>query len=159
MDAIYFDMFARSLMDGSSRRAALSVGLGGLLAVLGIRESGAKKRKRRKKCKKKCGPCQRCKKGKCKRKAAGTVCGEGGECLANGSCAVLCTVKEECEALGSGCGCSPPSAEGVSHCYGHVNSCDEIKQQCESTAECPQGWVCQPTGCPGGHYCWPLCGT
>jgi hypothetical protein len=159
MDATRFDTLIRSLTDGSSRRAALGVGLGGVLAALGLGESEAKKKRRRKKkCKRTCGPCQRCKKGKCRPKPAGIPCGDGGECLANGSCALSCTMDDECDRLPSGCGCSPASAEGVSHCYGHVNSCDEIPKKCESTAECPLGRVCQPTGCVGGgNRCWPLC--
>jgi hypothetical protein len=84
VDAMRFDRFACTLFDTATRRAMLGLGAGGLLAALGL--EGGWARKTKKKCKKKCGPCQKCKKGKCKPVAAGTSCGAGKQCFANGSC-------------------------------------------------------------------------
>src|SRR5215213_3578267 len=80
MDHGTLDALTRSLTDsppGSTTRRTMTrllggLALGGPLALLGLREAEAK-------CKKKCGPCKRCKKGKCKPKPAGTACA-GGTC-------------------------------------------------------------------------------
>jgi hypothetical protein len=68
---------------GSTTRRGLTRLLGGLtlggpLALLGWSQAEAK-------CKKKCGPCKRCKNGKCRPKPTGTACAggtcQGGACL------------------------------------------------------------------------------
>ena len=86
MDHGTLDALTRSLTDsppGSTTRRTVTrllggLALGGPLALLGLREAEAK-------CKKKCGVCKRCKKGKCKPKPAGTACAggtcQGGACL------------------------------------------------------------------------------
>lgn len=94
MDARYIDRLARTLATDATRRRLL--GTIGLLGTLGLDRALAKKHKRKKKCKKKCGPCKTCKKGKCKPKKAGTPCGEGQQCFANGKC-------EACDVCDSGC--------------------------------------------------------
>jgi hypothetical protein len=97
MDAARFDCFARTLVGTATRRTTLGLSVAGLLGALGWDETDAKKKgKNKKKCKKKCGPCQKCKKGKCKpKKAVGTPCGEGKQCFANGQC-VACDVCSAC---------------------------------------------------------------
>src|SRR5215213_248587 len=70
--------YPRSTTRRGMTRLLGGLALGGPLALLGLREAEAK-------CKKKCGPCKRCKKGKCKPKPAGTACAggtcQGGACL------------------------------------------------------------------------------
>jgi hypothetical protein len=96
MDAARFDLLARTFVGTASRRTTLGLSAAGLLGALGWDETDAKKKgKNEKKCKK-CGPCKRCKKGKCKPKAAGTSCGEGKQCFANGQCVA-------CDVCASGC--------------------------------------------------------
>jgi hypothetical protein len=98
-----------------SRRTIVRT-VGGLLlagpiaALRGVTTTEGKK-KRKKKCKPKCGSCATCKKGKCKPKAAGIACEGGGLCLANATCATTCEVAEQnCPA---GCKCFlVPSVEG-----------------------------------------------
>lgn len=63
----------------------------GLAAAIGLgdlTDGAAKKRKRKRKKKKckACGPCKTCVKGKCISQAAGTPCGVGQQCFANGAC-------------------------------------------------------------------------
>jgi hypothetical protein len=153
MEGFHFDAWTR-------RRFGLAAG--GVTASLFtgapafFRSAVAKKRK--KKCKPKCGPCRKCKKGKCKAKPAGTVCGAGAYCLPNGSCATTCTTGEECAA---GCFCSAPSVEGTRRCIELLESCDAFPQPCTSTAQCPRGRHCQFTLCGPGNIhsdrCVPLC--
>src|SRR5687767_7520879 len=92
MDALRLADLARAFVVTETRRATLGLGAAGLLGALGLADADAKKKKgkNKKKCKK-CGPCQACKKGKCKPVAAGTSCGEGRQCFANGQC-VACDV-------------------------------------------------------------------
>jgi hypothetical protein len=99
-----FDQISRALFSGQTRRGVLSLGTVSLLAVLGKTDTDAKKRKHRKKkkCQKPCGPCRKCQKGKCKPRPAGTPCGEGQQCFANGAC-VACDVCSN--------GCAPASLQ------------------------------------------------
>jgi hypothetical protein len=78
MDASHFDALVRLVTVSSPRRAVLRAGLTLTLVMFSARDSEAKKRK--KKCTKKCGPCEKCKKGKCKNTASGKEpC--GGNCV------------------------------------------------------------------------------
>jgi hypothetical protein len=78
MDAGHFDALVRLVTVSSPRRAVLGAGLTFALAMLGAPDSEAKKRK--KKCKSKCGPCEKCRQGRCKKIASGKeAC--GGKCL------------------------------------------------------------------------------
>jgi predicted outer membrane repeat protein len=93
MDALHAADRARAFVATGTRRTTLGLAAASLLGALGWDEIEAKKGKdkNKKKCKKKCGPCKTCKKGKCKPVAAGTPCGEGQQCFANGEC-VACDV-------------------------------------------------------------------
>lgn len=78
MHAGRFDDLTRDFAPRSRRRFfGIISGLGGVLA---LSAHGVKA-----KCKKPCGPCRRCKKGKCKLKPEGTACAggacQGGACL------------------------------------------------------------------------------
>ena len=85
MDYSAFASVSRALTNpqsGSTTRRRMTQLLGGLVlggpvALLGLSGVEAK-------CKKKCGPCKRCKKGKCEPKGAGTAC-TGGTCQ-KGTC-------------------------------------------------------------------------
>jgi hypothetical protein len=78
------DALAQRLAGAPTRRTLLS-----LAAAIGLgdRIGGAAKKRKKKKCKK-CGPCKKCnlQKGKCKPVAAGTPCGAGQQCFADGTC-------------------------------------------------------------------------
>lgn len=170
MDASRFDAMTRSLTGDSTRRTLLGLLLGASSATLGVADAGAKK------CKKPCGPCKRCRRGRCRRKPNGTDCGGGNvccrgkcleccvsadcdiaageECLLNGSCAKRCTQGgTECAPP---CGCSLPNEEGTRHCIANLQACPT--RTCSSTAECPLGQQCQD--CLAGEpVCFPLCGS
>jgi hypothetical protein len=78
VDAERFGALIRRVTNSRSRRAILGIGFTHLLALLGTPSSVAKKRK--KKCKKKCGPCEKRTKGKCRNTASGKeAC--GGKCV------------------------------------------------------------------------------
>lgn len=121
MDADRFDALARSLTAAGSRRRALAAALGGAfgtaLGAFSVDENAA--------AKKKCPPCKKRKKGKCKkRKPDGTPC-PGGVCQ-SGRC------------------CSPEPAAVT--CAGacqttRINRCGQAV-----TCDCPGGSNCLPNG-------------
>lgn len=82
MDGQRFDNLVRTLR---TRRSIFGV-VAGLAALHGVdRDANAR-------CKKKCGPCKRCKKGKCRKKVPdGTPCLSGGTCLGGRCCIPNCT--------------------------------------------------------------------
>jgi hypothetical protein len=160
VDANRFDVLARSLEDGSTRRVALSGALGAgfacLLSRFGAGEADAKKRKRKKKkCKggKKncgktcilktgcCGGCgaQRCCGGICAGCCNDTDC-ENGEACFDGTC--VCPAENAvCDGI-----CVDLAADGA-NCGSCGNTCD--------TGECIHG-ACTCSGdfdCPGDCTC------
>jgi hypothetical protein len=182
MDSDHVDALSRALY---TRRGvvARTAGFGAatLAAALGLghpHEASAK-------CKKKCGPCKRCKQGKCKPKPAGTVCAggtcQGGSCVAsspppavacscpvgkgcltNGTCAATCDPAAQNCPTSCKCLALRPSAEGAVHCIPNtVFSCAQVPQSCSSTAGCPQGQACLVTQCGEGNTnqlrCVPVC--
>jgi hypothetical protein len=159
VDATRFDRLARALSGVTSRRGA-SRALAGLALIGGMSsrpglDLALAGKKRKKKCKKTCGPCRTCKKGKCKPNTA--ACRKGQVCLGNGSCAIACgTDGSICGAVGCGGAC-PQSIEGSGQCAQGFPTCDLIPQVCASTKECPVGQHCEETGCPGTFRCVPLC--
>lgn len=95
MDDFQFDTMTRIISTLLSRRT-LAGALG--LSVLGLESADAKKKdKHKKKCKKKCGPCEKCKKGKCKPKRAGTPCGAGQQCFVDGACKACDVCLGDCD--------------------------------------------------------------
>jgi len=56
---------------------------------------------------------------------------------------------------GEGCACQP-TAEGPGFCN-NISSCADLVA-CEATSDCPPGWACSATCCPG-LVCIPPCGT
>jgi hypothetical protein len=153
IDGDHFDTLTRGLANPASRRTALGVGLSGILGALGVTETAAKKHK--KWCKKKCGPCQRCKKGKCKPTAAGTLCtladGEEGTCQSGacvftcapgltdcgGYCADLQTDDNNCGACGNYCILFDPVCQGGSCCAPTAFSCSDDEDCC--SGNCANG--------------------
>jgi len=85
MEMDRFDRLAKTVSTAGTRRGLLQLlPLTAGLGTLSFTGAAAKKGKRRK-CKKPCGLCATCKKGKCKPKADGTICGPDQVC-AGGSC-------------------------------------------------------------------------
>jgi hypothetical protein len=101
MDADRFDSVAKSVGRSATRRLTLRTLLGGTLGLLGLAETTAKGKKR----KKRCGSCKRRnKQGRCRPKPNDAVCEGSGKCL-NGTCNpqptckptdTVCTTNTEC---------------------------------------------------------------
>jgi hypothetical protein len=156
MDGQRFDRLVRTLR---TRRSALGLvaGIGAMLGV-GADEATAKK------CKKPCGPCKRCKKGKCKPKPGAPRCGpcstcQGGRCVAGCAsadcvndicvpgCEPACADTEDC--IGGFCFAkceSPCEAEGNQGCadgecvdLGVGCTIGEGEGACISGTQCPDG--------------------
>lgn len=168
MDADRFDDVARSLARNSTRRH-----LFGIAAASGVSAMWPIAGAARRHGKRKCGPCEKRKRGKCKPGPDGIVCGEGKicrkskcdcqqpcgagrTCLANGSCARVCPASFDC---GPGCGCSLPNIDGPQFCANNEGGCMEFTQGCEGNADCPIGLHCVPSFCatPPVNRCFPLC--
>ena len=139
MDHTRFDSLTRSLTVTGSRRRALTAALSGALGVLGLipSDDGA--------AAKKCPPCKKRKKGKCKKTLPdGTACAggmcQGGSCVAAAAPAPApqCTSNAEC-------------SDGLVCISG---TC----QICVATSECRGGEQCLSTGCcPEPRICGTTC--
>ena len=78
-------------------------------------------------------------------------CRHGKTRLINGSCAIVCTVREDCP---SGCVCGNPNTEGARHCIGSF--VEPYPVRCTTTDDCPRGSHCQDIGVDG-KVCIELC--
>jgi hypothetical protein len=168
MDADRFDALARSLTATGSRRRALTA-LGGSLGLLGMALPNEATAAKTGKCKPKCGECEKCKKGDCKRKngkkrckkgkcqpLTGPACSGGRVCQA-GAC-VCAGAREFC---GLDCGCCVPNAP--------VSGALPGRHTCTASSECCGGGTCcnfdDPNDPREGPRCYDLsshtsaCGT
>jgi hypothetical protein len=176
MDAKHFDALLRALTNRSSRRGIgltlASFGLGATFGVGPISEVEAKK----------CPPCRKKKRGKCKRrKPTGTPCEEGrgicdrgscscgdgptcppqqvcvaGHCFPQGTCpeGTRACVPETGTACGDDCFCAL-SAEGNTVCIESGGLCIQFSN-CETAAACS---TCQTTAdCTPGEACIDISG-
>jgi hypothetical protein len=167
MDADRFDALARSLTAARSRRralAALSGALGLVVGASSVEEAEAKK--------KKCPPCKKLKKGKCKKKKPdGTPCPTGtcqsGSCVSSSSpppapppppvCTPSCTDGKVCQA-GNVCACpSTTEACGDTCCSGQTGVADGAEMcfteggDFQFVCTCPAGD--DPEPCHGYQCC------
>ena len=152
MDSHRFDAFARMLTDGRSRRGLVRLLAGLALGVLVSsrpEESWAESGK----CKKKCGPCQKCdrgkcekkngktrrKPGKCKPKANGTPC-TSGVCQDG-----ICDCAPGQQRSGGVCA-TPPNCVGQNQlCTQGVTSC--CSNTCfDPCVSCEPACACSTTG-------------
>lgn len=65
---------------------------------------------------------------------------------------------------GSLCTCIPRepgngNEQGGGQCFCHEASACADLDPCESSGDCPPGWACASSCCPGGTFCHPPCGT
>ncbi len=121
---------ARWLNAIAHRRAFGLLGASALGGIVGLSQrQDAEGKKRRKK--KKCGPCRSKKKGKCKkRKPDGTACGDGGTC--QGGACVVPTCNPEC---------TPPAT-----CVDGACVCPEDNVCAEPGTCCPEEVSCDAEG-------------
>jgi len=89
---------------------------------------------------------------RCTRKRVKRCRRAGKKCLSNGSCAIVCTVNEDCPSTDCN-GCSNPDIDGVRHCI--VGALQPFVT-CTTTAKCPQGSHCQDLGA-AKPVCISLC--
>jgi hypothetical protein len=152
MDAQRFDILARSLIATPSRRgisrALAGLTLGGMLIPLLGTNYGDAKKKRKKNCKKPCGACQSCRKGKCKTQPDEAVCGNDGRCRSG-----VCIARPTCQPSNS------------YDCYGQADCCSNIcvpltgypgvcltggdGRPCYGDDDCDEGLTCVAYVCRG----------
>jgi hypothetical protein len=139
-----------------SRRGVMrllgGVGLGGAL-VVGTQPDPAQAR-----CRKKCGACKRCKKGRCRPRPDDTPCGQGGRCL-KGRCksAPLCSaVEARCSVDNPASCCSGVCRPADLTCRRGNTGADCLTDQDCISGTCV-GYRCQGyvdcTGAPLGTIC------
>jgi hypothetical protein len=160
MDADRFDTIARRLTAVRPRRGLLGLALAALLVATGVEDGRAKK----------CGPCQKKKRGKCKKSPSknGATCGAGRVCAGgrcvndDGGCpagANRCGGAEVgCGPTGAGCICFQRVGDG-SLCADTFECTDE---PCTNDAACPTGSACIAAvgagcNCPSGTACAVAC--
>lgn len=121
-----------------SRRGVMrmlgGVGLGGAL-VAGIQPNPAQAR-----CRKKCGECKRCKKGRCRPRPNDTPCGQDGRCLDG-----RCKPAPLCSAVNATCSVDDPA----SCCSGVCRAADQTCRRGNSGADCLTAQDCISGTCVG----------
>lgn len=181
MDGDRFDSLAKLVRTWATRRSALALLTGLGLGALDSADTGARKSGR---CKPRCGACERCKKGDCKRKNGKKRCEKGkcksvctasqvcqaGSCFPTGACPA--TTTQFCPTTGSSTACSTGtancfcslSAEGNVVCV-HLGGGSCGTPSCTTSATCPAGEACvefgsccAPFGTPT-RVCLPPCPT
>ena len=183
MEDTRFDAIVKAVGSLTTRRLTIGALLGGALGRLGL--TGTEAKMSSGKCKPKCGACERCQKGNCKRKNGKKRCHKGkckstcgstqvcqsGSCFPRSTCPATATTF--CP-IGSGTACGSPacfcgqSTEGNIVCVTLAGStCPPsvpagTARPCASSATCPSGSACINTsGCCGVdvRVCVPQCPT
>jgi len=137
MDGHRFDDFIRSLTTRSARRGLLAALIGGILALSATGEAAAGKRKRKRKCKPTCGPCERCQKGKCRKSKDGRKRCKRGKCVANVN---LMTDPRNCGACGKRCQLNAICRNGVCTCVN--GACPDPGASCCPASASPLTCMC-----------------
>lgn len=146
MNGIRFDALLKTWTAEANRRRTLAGMLAGAIAALGLADAQDADAARSGRCRKPCGQCQFCKKGKCRRKDGEKRCRKG-KCknLERGT---------PCAGGDGDCACGR-SIEGDAFCAANaIVKCDGA---CANSGECPTGSRCFP--CGGSTACFPECGT
>lgn len=148
MEGSLFDQIARGLAITPTRRS-----LGGLLAAAvllaaGRAENATGKKRRKKKCKPKCGECQACKKGKCKNAADGTSCASADLCE-KGKCVPL--------RCGNGGPCTVFVTDAIKdgELLGGLTGADALCQSTAAGANLPgtyKAWLSSSSSSPANRF-------
>jgi hypothetical protein len=174
MDADRFDALSRMVSTAGSRRRAVATALGGALILLSLAhpdDAAVKKR---------CPPCKKRKKGKCKKKPDGSNCPGGicrrgvcqpgdlcpGQRLCDGECipATQCCTKADCPAGSLCCNgvCSGSKLEAGQNCFLSEDCCSNYCQRSMNfndvrcAATCRGGLCSQESHCCRGEPCLPV---
>jgi hypothetical protein len=135
MNTNRFDALTKAWIAEASRRRTLAGVLAAAIGALGLASAEEAAAAKSGKCKKKCGQCNFCKKGKCKPLEGGTPCTGG-----NGDCT--------CDR----------SIEGNGFCAANVIlKC--FQGACATSGECGAGRHCVRCSGSGATTCAPECGT
>jgi len=147
MDNARIDHAARLLRSRLTRRRGLGLVAIGFTELLPWEAAAG--------CKKRCGACERCKKGKCKARANGTVCGDGRVCR-HGVCrcgpeGTPCASYESCCSMtcdslvgggtcapcqGRTCSASRPCCGGLPCSNGYCGGCRDRATSCTDDTQC-----------------------
>jgi hypothetical protein len=157
MDGRRLNAFAGWLSGGSSRRAAIGLGLAGLLAPLGHGDATAKNKKHHNPVKRcgNCAECHHCVKGRCRAVTNGSHCSNGGICEA-GACVSFafcppgCPTCSACTSATSLCEAQPNGQPGNQCESPQVccnGSCCEVIHECNSDGNCATCEEACPRGC------------
>jgi hypothetical protein len=73
-----------------------------------------------------------------------------------GGCSNVAACNFPVNQCGTRCTCVP-TTEGTAFC--HQGFTCGTTDACTSSSQCPEGWACTTTCCPGGTFCAPPCGT
>jgi hypothetical protein len=160
LDTACFERLIRALTTDSTRRTLLGLGGAGLLGALGLDDAAAKKKgKNKKKCKK-CGPCKTCKKGRCRPKTDGTVCGSGGQYCQAGACRCpagqeasggVCAERPLCLGLGARCTSNGQCCSDICLVDGKEQDCHKFAAggPCHDDGDCFPDEACIGFVCTG----------
>jgi len=158
MDDTRFDVLSRGVGSAHSRRTVTRLLAASLVGALGLGGVGSVTAGHRKRCRPRCGECERCRRGKCKPVTDYRSCSGGGTC-AGGSCCTgsICNFQAYNEYCCTGGTCLPTAEHGTL-CCGPVTCDPGSMVEC-----CPPGpdWQCCPEGsiaeCIGaGSVCCPV---
>ena len=148
MDAIRFDALTKPWTAATSQRRKLAGVLAGALVGLGLVHAEDATAAKSGTCKKKCGQCEVCKKGKCKRKNGKKHCKKGtcepaeGRTPCNGDANCVCDRAIEGDAF-----CSDFAAVLC------------VEGKCANSGVCGAGERCVRCGGTGATACVPVCGA
>jgi hypothetical protein len=164
MESSRFDTMTRALSAAGSRRRALAAALGGSLSLLGAVLPDDVAAAKSGKCRPKCGECEKCKKGACRRRGK-RVCKRGkcrarvdGSPCSTGSCqggvcnhlAGTCTPTQvdDCELTDNfelaACNSNP-----LCFCFTTTRNA----RFCAEENYCPVGGCAEDADCPGDDAC------
>ncbi len=158
MDGNRFDALAKTLIAATNRRQTLGALLGGALAARGLAAPDDAAAARSRRCKRKPGECEVCKKGKCKNKngkkkckagkitpkANGTACTNprGNATCQNGTCTcprglTACSgVCTDVQADEANCGTCGTVCRGDQPCQNGTCACPPGTEDCPAQARC-----------------------
>jgi hypothetical protein len=144
MDDRHFDALTRSFIRTLSRRrlTGLLGGAGmGALGLFGVAPPATAA------CKKKCGPCERCKNDKCKPKQDDIRCNGDGRCLKG-----RCNSRPDCFPFASTCSVDDPDACCSGICRSNKCMRGEMDARCRTGEDCISG-KCVGYRCRGKLDC------
>ena len=169
MDETGFDALSRRVGLAHSRRAVarfLTASLAGSLVLGGVESASARRR-----CRPRCGECERCRRGRCKPVTDYRACTGGGTCT-RGFCCIgsVCNIGDSNEYCCIGGTCLPTATHSTLCCGPVMCEAGDMVECCPPGPGwqcCPEGSifhcvgedaVCCPVGsahgsCPADHTC------